>query len=102
MRVLTQQVWAGPWHSAFVKAPRSDSFHWTAAHALKSKDLEVGTGDFPGSLVVKMSLSKAGGAGSTPGWGANIPHTLQPKKQKQYCNKFNKNFKKWSRLKKKS
>ena len=48
--------------------------------------------------MVKTSPSNAGGAGSTPGQGAKIPHASQPKtqkniKQKQYCNKFNKDFK---------
>ena len=51
-------------------------------------------GDFPGGPVVKTSSSNVGGVGSIPGWGAKIPHALQPKnqniKQKQYCNKFNK------------
>ena len=49
--------------------------------------------------MVKTSPSNAGGAGSIPGQGAKIPHALGPKKQnvrqKQYCNKFNKDFK-WS------
>ena len=35
--------------------------------------------------------------GSIPGQGAKIPHASQPKnqniKQKQYCNKFNKDLK---------
>ena len=47
--------------------------------------------------VVKTSSSNARGAGSTPAQGAEIPHALWPKnpniKQKQYCNKFNKDFK---------
>ena len=54
--------------------------------------------DFPGSPVVKTSLSNAGGAGSIPGQGAKIPHALGSKnqniKQKQYCNKFNKDLRK--------
>ena len=54
--------------------------------------------EFHGSLLVKTSLSNAGGVGSIPGQEAKIPHALQPKsqniKQKQYCNKFNKDFKK--------
>ena len=55
-------------------------------------------GDFPGGPVVKTSPSKAGGVGSIPGHGANIPHALEAKKkqnikQKQYCNKFNKDLK---------
>ena len=53
--------------------------------------------DFPGGPVSKTSPSKAGGAGSIPGWGAKFPHDLRPKnqniKQKQYCNNFNKDFK---------
>ena len=54
--------------------------------------------DFPGGPVVKTLPSNAGGAGSIPGRGTKIPHASQPKnqsiKQKQYCNKFNKDFKK--------
>ena len=53
--------------------------------------------DFPGSPVVKTSPCNAEGAGSIPGQGAKIPHASGPKKQnirsKQYCNKFNKDFK---------
>ena len=48
--------------------------------------------------MVKTSPSNAEGAGSIPGWGAKIPHASWPKnqniKQKQHCNKFNKDFKK--------
>ena len=55
------------------------------------------TGDFPGGPVVKTLPSNAGGVGSIPGWGARIPQASRPKsksiKQKQYCNKFNKDFK---------
>ena len=47
--------------------------------------------------MVKTSPSNAEGACSIPGCGAKIPHALQPKnrniKQKQYCNKFSKDFK---------
>ena len=54
-------------------------------------------GDFPDGPVVKTSPSNAGGVGSIPGRGAKIPHTSGPKnqnrKQKQYCTKFNKDFK---------
>ena len=53
--------------------------------------------DFPGSPVVKILPSNASSACSTPGWGGKIPHASQPKHQnirwKQYCIKFNKNFK---------
>ena len=52
---------------------------------------------FPGGPVVKTSPSNAGGAGLIPSRGAKIPHASRPKnqniKQKQYCNKFNKDFK---------
>ena len=55
--------------------------------------------------MVKTLPSNAGGAGSIPGWGAKIPHALWPKnqniKQKQYCNKFNKDLKKMVHIKKK-
>ena len=53
--------------------------------------------DFPGSPVVKTLPSNAGAVGSIPGRGAKIPQAPWPKnqniKQKQYCNKFNKDFK---------
>ena len=51
--------------------------------------------DFPAGPVAKTSLFSAEGAGSIPGQGIKVPHTLWPKKQniKQYCNKFNKDFK---------
>ena len=47
--------------------------------------------------MVKTLPSNTGGASSIPGQGAKIPHTSRPKnktiKQKQYCNKLNKDFK---------
>ena len=56
--------------------------------------------DLTGYTEVKTSPSNAVGAGWIPGWGAKIPHASWPKKkknqsikQKQYCNKFNKDFK---------
>ena len=53
--------------------------------------------DLPGGPVGKTSPSKAGSTGSIPGWGAKIPRASRPKnqnvKQKQYCNKFNQDFK---------
>ena len=56
-------------------------------------------GDFPGGPVVGTSPSSAGSVGLIPGWGAKIPHAAsRPKnqniKQKQYCDKFNKDLKK--------
>ena len=37
------------------------------------------TRDFPGGPVVKTSSSNAGGAGSIPGQGVEIPHAWRPK-----------------------
>ena len=55
--------------------------------------------------MVKTLPSSAGGMGSIPGWGTMIPHATWSKnqniKQKQYCNKFNKDFKKGPPQKKK-
>ena len=53
--------------------------------------------DFAGGPTVKTLPSNAGGGGSIPGPEAKIPLPLsqknQSKKQKQWCNKFNKDFK---------
>ena len=53
--------------------------------------------DFPGGPVVKTLPSNARGVGLILCQGAKIPHASQPKnqniKQKQYCNKFNEDFK---------
>ena len=50
--------------------------------------------DFLGSPEVNSSSSNAEGTGSIPGQGARIPYARRPKtiKQKQHCNKFNKDF----------
>ena len=57
---------------------------------------ERGKMSFPGSPVVKTLPSNAGGEDSIPGQGAKTPEASQPKnqniKQKQYWNKFNKDF----------
>ena len=50
-------------------------------------------------------MSNAGDAGLIAGQGAKIPHAWWPKtpkniQQKQNCNKFNEDFKKWSTSKK--
>ena len=63
---------------------------------IRSEGLTSGT-----SLVVQWlrlpSPSNAGGVDWIPGWGAKFPHALRPenqnRKQKQYCNKFNEDFK---------
>ena len=64
-----------------------------------------GSWDFPGSLMIKTLPSSAGGAGLIPGQESrsHMPHdqkkTKQPfkkkkkRKNKQYCNKLNKDFK---------
>ena len=55
--------------------------------------------NFLGGPAVKTLPSNVGGAGSVSGWEAKIPHASWSKntKQKQYCTKFNKDFKKkWS------
>ena len=54
--------------------------------------------DFPGNPVVKTLPSSEGSLDSVPCRGVKIPHASQKKKkenikQKQYCNKFNKDFK---------
>jgi len=55
--------------------------------------------------VVKTLLSNAGDVGSIPDQEAKIPNTSQSKIQniiqKQYCNIFNKDFKKMVHIKKK-
>ena len=53
--------------------------------------------DFPFGPVVETLPSSVGSEGSIPGLGAKIPHASRPKnqniKQKQSCNKSNKDFK---------
>ena len=66
--------------------------------ALEERHLKsLRRGDFLGGMMVKTSPSNAEGVGLIPGWRAKTPHALQPKnqniKQKQYCNKFKKDFK---------
>ena len=76
-----------------------------AFQAYLSSFQELAERDFPGSPVVETSPSNAGVVGSIPGRGAKIPHASGPKnqniKQKQYCNKFNKDFKNSPHQKKK-
>ena len=53
-------------------------------------------GDFPGCPVVKTLSYNAGSVSLISGRGAEIPHASWPEhqniKQKQYCNKSNKDF----------
>ena len=57
--------------------------------------------DFPGNPVIMILPPNAGSVDSIPGWVAKIPYASwqnKPKKtikQKQYCNKFSKDWK-WS------
>ena len=73
--------------------------HSTAKKTLdsKKKKKRCHNRDFPGGSVVRTLPSDAGHAGSIPGQGVKVPHTSGPKiqniKQKQYCNRFSKDFK---------
>ena len=62
--------------------------------------------DFPCDPVVKILPAHAGGAALIPSWETEVPHALWPKnqniKQKQCCNKINKDFKNGPHRKKKS
>ena len=62
-----------------------------------SSSFKIQIRDFPGGPVVKTSPSNAEGVGLIPGWGTKTTHAWNPKskniKQKQYCNRFNKDFK---------
>ena len=61
--------------------------------------------EFPGGPVVRTSPNNARGAGENPGQGARISQAPGPKnqdiKQKQHCNKVNKDFKNGPHQKKK-
>ena len=61
---------------------------------LQSKHI---VGNFLGSPMVKTSPSNGAGTGSIPGWRAKMPRASRPenqnRRQKQYCNKFNKDLK---------
>ena len=68
-----------------------------AGNTREEKDLQKQTQnrDFPVAVQWLRLHLPMQGVGSIPGWGANIPHALWPKniKWKQYCKKFNKDFK---------
>ena len=55
------------------------------------------TWGFPGAPMIKTLPSNTGGGGSTPDQRTKFPHVWGQKKkdikQKQYCKKFNKDFK---------
>ena len=58
--------------------------------------VKIQSRDFPSGPAVKTLPSIAEDMGLIPGWGPKIPHALGPKhqnkKQKQYSNKFIKDF----------
>ena len=64
-----------------------------------------GGGGFPGGPLGKTSPSNARRMCSVPGQEAKLPRPSWPKnqdrKQKQYCNKFNKRLQNWSTFKRK-
>ena len=70
---------------------------WGSAEKKFQNSKEITPGAFPGGLILRISPSTAGSAGSIPGWGSKIlyasPLKLQKLKQEQYCNRFNKDFK---------
>ena len=81
----------------------------TLAHCFNRQHTHTLYGDFSGCPVVKTLSYNAGSAGSISGRGAEIPHASRPEtrpenqniKQKQYCNKFNKDFENGPHQKKK-
>ena len=64
----------------------------------KLSEIQEHSWDFPCGPVDKTLPSNAGVVGSIHGQAAKIPHAFWPKnqniKQKQHCNKFNKDFRK--------
>ena len=50
--------------------------HGGRSCSLNTKTKEINPGDFPGGPVIKNLPSKAGDAGSIPGWGTLIPHAM--------------------------
>jgi len=78
----------------------------TLAHCFNRQHTHTLYGDFSGCPVVKTLSYNAGSAGSISGRGAEIPHASRPEnqniKQKQFCNKFNKDFENGPHQKKKN
>jgi len=72
----------------------------------KEKPVKMHFRNFLGDPMVRTSPSSARDADSICGRGAKRPQATQPKKsksmkQKQYCNKFNEDIRKWSTSKEK-
>ena len=82
-----------PFMSPMPLSPKSSLINVTT----EAKPFKISVRDFPGCPVVKNSPSNSGGAGLTLGLG--VPQGQKQKKkqknikQKECCNKFNKNFK---------
>ena len=100
LRVGTESsILQSPWRTgSYIMGSGVGGGQWRSMEKDRKEMLKMVTvRDFPGGPVVRTSPSNAGGAGSLPGRGAEIPHASGPKnqklKQKQYCNKFNKDLK---------
>ena len=78
-------------------APRLAQIHYVFTMQGSGTSANTKMRDFPGDPVVKTSPSKAVGVDSIPPQRAKIPHASCPEnqniRQKQYCNKFNKDLK---------
>ena len=100
----TSQMWIIVGQSVIIR--------WgTSCYFVDCKCLKISTitkekifrlGNLPGGPAIKTLPSSAGSEASIPGWTAKIPHAMWPKhqniKEKQYCNKFNKDLKKKKHL----
>ena len=99
--LLWCSAWALYWHQRLPDIEKSlPHLHrsldlLTFKAQFKTHVLKCTFRDFPGSPVVRNLTCSAGATISIPCQGATIPHALWPKqnlKQKQYCNKFSKDF----------
>ena len=91
----------GPWVQSLVRELRSHKSCDVTKKEKRKKNKTIWV--FPGGPVGKTSPCNAG-VSSSPGQGTKIPHALQPENQnrkRQYCNKFNKDFKRGPHKKKK-
>ena len=103
------RLFATPWTAAYYASPSmgfSRQEYWSGLPFPSSGDLLI-PGIEPRSPALQKGTllseppgkppSNVGSLSSIPDWGAKTPHASRPKdqtiKQKQYCNKFNKDFK---------
>ena len=72
-----------------------DKIKWAKYHSTKALKSKIKSNMFRTSLAVQSAF-QCRGTGSILGQGFKIPHASKKQnlKQKQYCNKFNKDFKK--------